>query len=388
MGGRDPAVAQLHERLLARRAEIEQAILTRVYAVSDPAEVGDPAYAEGLRAAVAAAIDYSLDGIQSSERNPPPIPPALLVQARIAARSGVGLDTVLRRCVSGHALFSDFLVEEAQKAASGIALKDVLRAQATLLDRLIAAISEEHRRDGPREIETGERRRLELVKRLLDGEPLDVTELAYDFQRSHVGLVARGPEAEEAIRTLAQALDCRSLVVCAGEQTTWGWIAAGRLDLKEVRSTMSSAFPSAVSLALGEPGEGLAGWRFSHRQARAALQIALRGGEPVVRYADVALLATIIQDDLLCASLHQLYLEPLEAERDGGKLARETLRAYFDTDRNVSSAAASLEVSRQTVTSRLQAIEERLGTAIEGCATEIDIAVRLGELEAHSSRET
>lgn len=49
------------------------------------------------------------------------------------------------------------------------------------------------------------------------------------------------------------------------------------------------------------------------------------------------------------ASLGQLYLEPLARERDGGQMARETLRAYFGAERNGASAAPVLGVSRQTV---------------------------------------
>src|SRR4029077_15954907 len=102
--------------------------------------------------------------------------------------------------------------------------------------------------------------------------------------------------------------------------------------------------PAEVALAIGEPAEGLAGWRQSHRQGAAAFNVARRRWKPIVRYADVALLASAMQDELLVSSLRQLYLEPLEAERDGGRVARETLRAYFGTERNVSSAAAALGV--------------------------------------------
>ena len=111
-------------------------------------------------------------------------------------------------------------------------------------------------------------------------------------------------------------------------------------------------------MTIGEPGEGLSGWRLSHRQAKAALQVAERRGQAVLRYADVALLASVLRDDLLVTSLRQLYLEPLERARDGGKAARETLRAYFAAERNVSSTAAVLGVDRRTVTNRMRAIEE------------------------------
>ena len=91
------ARASLGERLQVRRAEIEQAILTRVYGVSDTSGISDPEYAEGLRVAVSVAVGHGFTAIQHGDERTPPVPPALLLQARTAARLGVSLDTVLRR---------------------------------------------------------------------------------------------------------------------------------------------------------------------------------------------------------------------------------------------------------------------------------------------------
>lgn len=82
----------------------------------------------------------------------------------------------------------------------------------------------------------------------------------------------------------------------------------------------------------------------------------------------------MLQDSLLTASLRELYLAPLEQERNGGEVLRATLRAYFSAGRNVSSTAAALGVNRRTVANRLHRVEERLGpldsamTQIESCA--------------------
>jgi DNA-binding PucR family transcriptional regulator len=102
-------------------------------------------------------------------------------------------------------------------------------------------------------------------------------------------------------------------------------------------------------------------------------------GKPV-RYADVALLSSMVQDDLLSASLRELYLLPLDDERGGGVTLRETLRAYFAAGRNGASAAAALNVSRQTITNRLQTVEARVGRSLVDCATTIEVALRLDEL--------
>ncbi len=371
---------ELSRRLNSRRSEIEQSVLARAHALSDPARIGDPEYVAGLRAAVSAAIDHGLAGIESAERNQPPVPAALLVQARLAARHGVSLDTVLRRYFAGYALLGDFLIEETENVGPAV-LKSLLRIQATLFDRLLAAVSEEHARERKTRPDTTEEHRAELVQRLLAGERLDPAALAYDLELAHVGLIAKGPGAAEAIREVAGGLDRRLLAVAGGEEIVWAWLGGRHsVAFEELRGFASSILPPEASLAVGEPGQGMDGWRLTHRQAKAALPIALRSPEGVIRYADVALLASILQDDLLATSLRQLYLEPLGCERDGGRRSRETLRAYFAADRNVSSTAAALGVSRNTVTNRLRAAEVRLDRPLSTCEADLEVALRFAGL--------
>lgn len=380
--GAERARSELAARLIDRRAEIEQAVLTRAYSVSDPSEAADPTYVDGLRAAVSAALDFSLATVERGEERAPPIPAPLLNQARLAARNGVSLDTVLRRYFAGYTLIGDFLVGEAEGIGlKGAALKRLLRAQAALFDRVVTVVTEEFSREAEGRLDSAEQRRAERVKRLLDGELLDTSELEYELNGHHLGAIASGPEAAEASRELAKALDCRLLLVRRGEGTVWAWLG-GRcaFDPAELERVVSETWPGQTSLAIGEPGEGLAGWRLTHRQACAALPIALYGRGPFVRYADVALLASILQDDLLATSLRELYLAPLEHERDGGEALRRTLRSYFAADRNVSSTAAALGVNRQTVVNRLRAIEERFDRPLRSCAAEVETALSLQEL--------
>lgn len=371
---------QLAGRLRARRAEIEQSVLARAHSVSDPAEDGGPEYAEGLRAAVATAIDYGLEAIELGKGNSPPVPAELLAQARLAARSGVSLDTVLRRYVAGYTRLGDFLVAEAREGAEfdPATLQALLGSLSALLDRLVAAVSDEYCRAAPGSTGSIEERRASHVRRLLAGEFLDASELAYDFEGHHVGVVASGREAAAAVRSLAGESDCRLLLVSPGEGVQWGWLGSSAgVDPESLMKLAAESVPAEASLAFGELGEELGGWRLTHRQAKAALSIAQRGPASVVRYADVALLASVLQDDLLVKSLRQLYLDPLAGERDGGEVLRRTLRAYLDADRNVSSTAAALRVSRSTAAGRLRAVEARLGRSLTACGFELETALRL-----------
>lgn len=376
----EQASATIMARLRERLSELEAAVATRVHAIADPREVADPSYLHSLNGALTTALDYALVAIELGERRAPGIPPALLAEARLAARAGVPLDTVLRRYVSGSALLGDFLVEEAERIEVPTAvLRRLLRRQATLLDRLLAAVSEEHAREAKSWPSSSAERRRECVKSLLAGEQIDHSELGYDLDGHHLALMAKGEGAPEAMRLLAKRLDRRLLAVCREEESIWAcWLGGRRpIEVGQALRALTEIPLDRVVVTVGEPGEGLAGWRLSHRQAKAALPIAERRGEAILHYADVVLLTSILRDDLVATSLHQLYLEPLEGTPDGGGMARETLRAYFAAERNVSSTAVVLGVDRRTVSNRLRAIEELFGRPLKDIAAELETALRL-----------
>jgi PucR C-terminal helix-turn-helix domain len=372
------------EWLQSRRPEIEGIALARTYDVSDPARVKDPEYVAGLRAAVSAALDYGFAGIKLGEERAGPPPVALLVQARHAARSGVDLDTVLRRYIAGYALLGDFImqaIEDGALSLQTVDLRRIWRTQATLLDRLVAAVTAEYRLESEGRLRNAESRRVERVKRLLAGQFLEPGELNYEFDAWHIGAIATGSRAGTVLRDLAARLDRRLLLVHPSDGTLWAWFGGhSKVTTKDFSSLAPTPWPSDLSLALGEPERGMAGWRLTHRQARAAAPIASRQLPRLVCYADVPLLASALQDEVLASSLQRLYLDPLTYERDGGAALRKTLRAYFLTGRHISSAAAALGVSRQTVAARLRTIEDRLGRALDDCASEMDTALRLLEL--------
>jgi DNA-binding PucR family transcriptional regulator len=206
-------------------------------------------------------------------------------------------------------------------------------------------------------------------------------ELDYDLDGHHIGLMVKGEGAHEVTRELAKRLDRRLLAGSFEEESVWAcWLGgASRLRTEEALRALGEIDLDLVFVGVGEPGEGLSGWRLSHRQAKAALPIAERRGQHIVRYGDVAVLASILRDDLGTISLRHLYLEPLESGRDGGKVARETLRAYFATERNISSTAATLGVDRRTVTNRIRAIEDLFGRPLGDFATDLETALRLAD---------
>ena len=373
------ARSDLSLRLSERLPELEQAALARVNSIEDPASAADPGYAVGLRAAVSAGVGYALAGVESGVPEPRPIPGELFAQVRQAARTGVRLESVIRRYFAGHAVLEDFVMQEVDRhqALQLGAVRRIGENQALLLDRVIVAVSEEYA-VSQGSLASSERRRLDRVKKMVRGEVFDTSDFAYEFHGWHVGLVARGREAREVTRSLAEKLDRRLLAVRVDDETVWAWMGGRqRPEGAELVKRTSQGLVAGVSLSVGEPSPGLAGWRLTHRQALAAHPVALSEPETAAHYAKVGLLSAALADDLLATSLRQLYLAPLSADRDGGKALRETARAYFEAERNVSSAAAALGVKRHTVTNRLRLVDELLGRPLSTCAEEVRVALRL-----------
>lgn len=371
--------ADLVVRLDARHLEIEQAILARVRSVPGAVGAEDDEYLDGLKRAVSAGVSYGLGGIERGEAGAEPIPAVLFSQARRAARSGITPEVALRRFFAGYSLFGEFIMRASEDGAPlpGAALGSVLHSQSVRAERLVVAVMGEYMR------EKGHRRppelsRVKQVKELLAGEAVDSSELSYELEDWHIGAVARGGGATGWLREIAQVADRRLLLVRPDGETAWAWLGGRRrIEVDEIARHASSDGPGDALVALGEPARGVKGWRLTHQQANAASRISRKGARGVIAYAAVGLLASISQDQVLAASLRQMYLAPLADGRDGGAGLRDTLRAYFSAGRNVSSAAFALGVSRQTVGHRLRTVEEKLGRTLESCAPEVEVALRL-----------
>jgi hypothetical protein len=376
--------AGLAERLRTRRDELEEAIFARFRETGyDPALGEDAEYVAGARAAVAEAVDYGFRAIEHGEESLSSIPPAAVAQARRAARNSVSLDRVLLRNNAGHALLEDFVMQEAEHSdftSQRTALRDVLRTHGALLDHFTASIATEYQQEAERIARSPELRRTERVQRLLAGASVDTTDLGYDFDAEHVAAIAMGAKAGEAVRVVAAGLGCQLLSVLRSEETVWAWFGSRRrLATADLERALVSKGPAGVSLAIGGPQAGIDGWRLTHRQAQAAMLVALRRPQRLTLYGDVALLAAVLRDRELARSLVEIHLSPLEDQKDGAA-SRETLRAYFAAGCNAATAAAALGVDRHTVERRLNTIETRLGRPLHTCHAELEVALRLEEL--------
>lgn len=291
---------------------------------------------------------------------------------------------MLRRYIAGSNLLRDFLISESMEdeELSRTTLSKLLQSHSALLERVLATVSDEYLREAAGQVTSSSGRLVRRVRQLLAGEEIEMPGLAYDFDAHHLGVIAEGVDATQAVRSLGKALNCRAMIVVPAADTVWAWFGSrGRPRTDHLDSVLSSKWPADMPLALGEVSAGCSGWRLTHQQARAAFPIALRRDSKVARYANVTLLASIAQDELLRASLRDLYLSPLSDARDGGTVFRDTLRAYFAAGRNSSVTATALGVNRQTIGNRLRIIEERLARPLVDCAADIEAALTLEEFD-------
>jgi hypothetical protein len=363
----------LLERLSARGEEIEEGIVAAAIGIGLLAE-HDAQGLTRLRAAARELVVMIGEVIDEGPEWTPRLPTGVAAEVGGLARLGVGLESVMRGYYATSALCLEFAGGETEELPEGT-LQYLIEIQARHGDALLAIVATGFNDEVARlERTPSARRRDEQARRLLAGELVETPDLDYDLAGWHRALIVLGLDGVSATRRLAERLGARLLLIPQGPETTWAWLGADHpVPFEELRG---SAPVDRVRLACGEAREGLAGWRLSHREAAASVEILRRGPAPLVRCSDVVLEAALLGEEPLRRALVDTYLGPLGDGREGPVL-RATLRAYFACNLNAASTAASLGVDRHTVQRRLRRVEQLLGRGLETCRAEVEVALRV-----------
>lgn len=133
-------------------------------------------------------------------------------------------------------------------------------------------------------------------------------------------------------------------------------------------------------LALGDVGQGIEGFRLSHRQAWQAYRVSRLHPKPIVRYADVALESLLLRDRRAVRDFVKRELAALDETDTRADVLRATLEAYFRCGQNAASTAQAIHVHERTAAYRLRSIESRLGVTISARRDELAVALRLANL--------
>ena len=372
--------------LAARSEELAEEYVRRASVEIPEWTVDRPDLAEVVRTGARRSISTELRALADGARPPRTCPEGDAEGARYAARLGVPLHFVLQQYRLGHAIQWEAwfeLVEEAEPDPD--ARRELLERASRFFfdyaDRMCRFGTEHYTDERERMLRNREHRRVHLVREVLDGREVEAGVLGYELDDvEHLGLIAWGPDAADAVRDLGRSLDRRTLIVGAAEETWWAWVGARREepDRERLDRVLARLRPRAgARLAFGAPAAGVRGFRRTHRQAMAAQRAALHRDVPILRYDDVALESLAAADPEAAREFVVLELRGLDGDDGRSAKLRDTLEAWFESGQNAAAAAARLNVHEQTVAQRLRAVERRTGRAVASRRAELETALRL-----------
>jgi hypothetical protein len=305
--------------------------------------------------------------------------------ARLAATGGLSLAETLRSYRIGHAVTFDVWVDALEslhlhETDHAACLRAISRFTNIYHERIADLVGFEYEREHDAISRHPDKKRLKLVRDVIDGSTDSLNGLEYDLRFEHLGAIAWGPQAHAVLADLALALDRRLLLVPAEEQLVLAWLGREERPVGEDLKALRGFKPTAdAQIAVGNPGEGVAGFRRTHRQAGEAHVVAKRRPQPLTLYSDVALEAFALRDEPAAREFVAHALRTLSANGERGNLI-DTLRAYFTAGQNASSAAAALGVHEHTVARRIHKVEQRLGCSLNQRRGELELALRLEPL--------
>ena len=220
--------------------------------------------------------------------------------------------------------------------------------------------------------------------------------LRYDVGRHHLGVIAwleHVPETGDALSLLNESISHvarsfaaeSSITQPSGSLVVAAWFSSHRAFPTDGMAILENgsrpnSLPNGLSIAVGEPGHGLAGFRRTHIQAgharRVASLIAPHGG-PITRYQDVAVTALCTADGNHAAAFVSSVLGPLAADDEVTSRLAITLATYLRENRSRTKAAARLGVHPNTVSYRVRQAEELLGRDLQCDFLDLQVALEL-----------
>lgn len=290
-------------------------------------------------------------------------PPQATAFARELARRNVPVADLARAYrVAEIALWRWAVAEvRARVPAAGLAdaLEGVSQAVFETGDAFSTLVTERYALERERWMRSADAVRSATVEELLGGGPTDPASasrrLRYELRQRHAAFVVWGDSEGSVPETAAASVGGpRALLVPMGPDLIAGWAPPDAVD--------PHAADGAAHVALGAPGDGLAGFRSSHLEAMEARRVArlLAFAADPVAYDDVALLALLTKDLDQARAFARRTLGPLAGDDAGTRRLAETLLVLLEEEGRPRRAAARLDVHENTVAKRLRAIRELL----------------------------
>lgn len=335
---------------------------------------------------VVAAIHFLEHGGEEADVE---APTAALVYARALAQRDVPLSALIRAYRIGHNGFVDeaiaVLGTRSVSDESFSAAAELVHRAALWIDHVCDQVGRAYEQERDRWVSSRGGLRQHWVNEVLTGGAVDIGRaeeaLQYRFDRRHVAAVM-WPDAAVATRDVGEVLDGAkaligqrlgavgpALMVPTDEREArlWWPVRAGTSVAEPLAAAIHDA-GMAVRLAIGDPSEGVDGFRRSQRQAEQARVVAVAGGDGVgrlVTYAAVAPVALMAADPDELRRFVTSVLGELAVDDERSGWLRETLREFLARNRSYASTAEAQFLHRNT-------IQYRVGQALDKCQTSFD----------------
>ena len=385
-------VRRIARTVLDEPAALMDQIQAAVSAAADEPLRSEPVLAAEVAASTRSNVLYWAAGIARDPggRVPADLTPEVLGIAREAFRRGIE-QTVYTTYHAGQNVVQAYWMRTAFALyADPAVLRQALAAGsasvAGFVEDMVAALSEQLRRERADLARSSHARRFEVVSLILDSAPITTgragAQLGYDLRRRHTAAVLwtdpRRPD-QAALAAAAEALGPvtrarQVLTVIASSSSVWAWLAAAA-DTGAAAITAATAAHPAVRVAVGPAGTGADGFRRSHFDAVATQRLMSRRPDlRVARFADVQLVALALADE---QGAREFVARTLGRLADADPDLRDTLCVYIGEQFSAARAARALYTHRNTVLNRLQRAERLLPHRLVGHGLEIGVALEI-----------
>ncbi|WP_141015058.1 PucR family transcriptional regulator [Nocardioides sambongensis] len=255
----------------------------------------------------------------------------------------------------------------------------------TFIDGTIEAVARRMSAERGQLTRGTEAERRDLVTLVLQGSPVAPERaervLGYGVDGPHLAAVlwtdaGAGDlaELEGVAGSLMRTLGARSrLTVVAAASTLWLWLPVSARTPADLASLEPTA---SVRIALGTAGDGVDGFRRSHREALEARRFATSVGaaDALVTFDDIRLAALVGADQRRSADFVR---EVLGALADAPAELHETVRVYLANLGNAAATAHQLYAHRNTVVRRLARADALLPRTVAADPVRIGVALEV-----------
>jgi DNA-binding PucR family transcriptional regulator len=265
-----------------------------------------------------------------------------------------------------------------------------------LTDVWTGRMSDEYERARERWVHGAEELRREMITSVLAGHDVDTDAaskvLAYELRRHHLGAVLWVPPGDDQgatmLRLQTAAADIaaevgpgRALILPQSPTRIWAWVGMSSTPADgAVEGLATRRRTDGVSVAVGEPDYGIAGFTRTHNDAADAAGVAALANFAAGRvtlYRSVRVAALFARDPDRTRRFVRGQLGSLAADDDESARLRATLMVYLEERGSRVATAERLGIHPNTVANRVRASRALLAHDLAESRVELRIALRL-----------